>query len=84
MANLEVPTQQDASMRQSSFSKGQMTPIVSATSVLPSQLMNKVSVKARAMLMTDPDVAENLRKSKLSISEMAAEIEERANLEIAK
>ena len=71
-------------MRQSSFSKGQMTPIVSATSVLPSQLMNKVSVKARAMLMTDPDVAENLRKSKLSISEMAAEIEERANLEIAK
>ena len=35
------------------------------------------------MILADPGIAESLRKSRLSLSEMVAEVEERVNLHIA-
>ena len=68
---------------QTSFSVGQFTPVVSAKTGIPNQFVTNVSQTAK-MLQSDPSIAESLRKSKLSLSEMVAEAEEKANLEMAK
>lgn len=71
--------------RKTSFSTiGQFTPVVSAANGIPPQVMNKVSQQAKTMILADPGIAESLRKSKLSLSEMVAEVEEKATLEVAK